>query len=1586
MKKAISLLLSMVLAFSVMGGTVVNASGAYDDNGKYIYRNDTFEFDIEGDPMHMTDEEFFGQWDNVECRWRIDPYFKYSDYPEMAEVEEAVKEGDYELAKEELLDYYISKKDEHISPVTSVSSNDRVQSELLMRNFYASSTLGTPLGIVKIGEEWSTVSVNVGSYLKDAVANGYGSVTFVIASIDKSNTPAEIKSRESDTPATLTLIVNGLPCTFTVAGDSYMRAGDYADTNFGWDEFLYAQEYGYRGHWDDPSAPWGDDASDTKRTYIKFDISCLKKTDMISSAKLEFTARTAPGGDLSEKELLVYGLKDSNWDEDTITWDSCSDNLMWSCNDSESWDYITTGDASTKGTSYEFQRGTPLVKVAKWYDYTRDEKYAYTFLRQLMSLINNVGVNEDIMNCYDMSAQVRNLGHEGFARCYGSEYMTPELFTAILKHYVAMTEYISKTWVEPKVYSDIWATYANGALYRMAVMYPELKFSDWWLQTVIEDNRSLLSGGEERNGVYHEGQVLRDGQCIELSRNKTLVLLSEYSSILNICRDLGNEVPLDYESLEVVKSIVKNMLYQSAPGYYGFNMGDSVDYDSIASTYANWYKLLPDDDDELGYVAASGKIGSLPEFTSISYPLGLRTYMRSDWSEDAVSLCFTGKSEGNHGHSDLLSVSMWAYGEHLLTDPGYSTGEYAEYMRSAQQHNLVTINGGSISEDAADCTEEQQELNEFYDFTTYSSEDFEGADYNQRSVLYVKNGNFFIINDYIVPQDKKNVNTYKQFWHMHPDSYVSNYNNQFVSDFGGVGVIVAGADMEGMEDIYLEDSLFAPASGTLVNSQKAVYEKQAVGAVSYSTVVHPVDMADYYDINTTMINTGISDNRASAMIVSVTNNRTGDIKRYYYYHLNDETAKQVVTIGKYTTDADALLVEEDDDGKVLSVFIYNGTFLTSEDCVDLYLFKSFSLKTLSYELNGSNMVGISTDSIVNDPDNLRTAFTEEDLKDLTIYGGPKAKDVIFNDDRVSSIRKSGGYVYFDDDPIIMGSEEDASGLNPPASGGGSGGSGSADIIDETTPHFKVGSAIGIAGNTVKIPVEIKNNPGVISVQLKIHYDDEYMTLKDVVDRGILGNENFSNDLGKNPYTLSWENDMLTENICTDGKIAELVFAIDDNAPAGEYYVDVYYNEALNKDIEEVDFLWADGSVVVVDYILGDVNGDGIVSSKDRMILSRYLADWVGYEEIDEGASDVNIDGKVSTQDRMILARHLAVWEGYETLPFNSQPGRKYTVTFDSSGGSAIDSLQVEFGKTISKPADPKKSGYTFAGWYADSSLTNAFSFNTRITSDITLYAKWNEIPIIYNVTFVANGGSAIEKQAVESGNYAYEPEVPVRDGYRFDGWYKDSGFKSLYDFSAPVNKHTMLYAKWVKVYTVTFETNGVEYIEPLVVDSGSIIDEPDHGEWPGYYFLGWYKDSDFFASYNFSTKVYKDYTLYAKWIEYDESKQQETIDTMSSILHKIQYLRFYGNAASIIEIAIDIMTSVLEDAENGKLIYDDDYILDNYGDKIGPATEIYHNNMTDDEQVEFYSYLLTELGGEDADTLFQIMFGISLEDAKDKID
>ncbi len=120
----------------------------------------------------------------------------------------------------------------------------------------------------------------------------------------------------------------------------------------------------------------------------------------------------------------------------------------------------------------------------------------------------------------------------------------------------------------------------------------------------------------------------------------------------------------------------------------------------------------------------------------------------------------------------------------------------------------------------------------------------------------------------------------------------------------------------------------------------------------------------------------------------------------------------------------------------------------------------------------------------------------------------------------------------------------------------------------------------------------------------------------------------------------------------------------------------------------------------------------------------------------------------------------------------------YTVSFDSNGGSKAAGQTVEYNSTATEPADPAKEGYTFAGWYTDNTYSSAFDFNTAITEDITLYAKWTETPAAtYNVTFLNWNGTVLKTETVEEGSRATAPADPTREGYTFTGW--DTGFSNI---------------------------------------------------------------------------------------------------------------------------------------------------------------------------------------------------------------
>ncbi|MGG4146051.1 S-layer homology domain-containing protein [Paenibacillus algorifonticola] len=81
----------------------------------------------------------------------------------------------------------------------------------------------------------------------------------------------------------------------------------------------------------------------------------------------------------------------------------------------------------------------------------------------------------------------------------------------------------------------------------------------------------------------------------------------------------------------------------------------------------------------------------------------------------------------------------------------------------------------------------------------------------------------------------------------------------------------------------------------------------------------------------------------------------------------------------------------------------------------------------------------------------------------------------------------------------------------------------------------------------------------------------------------------------------------------------------------------------------------------------------------------------------------------------------------------------FTVSFDSSGGSSVSSQTVSDNGIATEPSSPTKAGYTFAGWYSDSSFTHAFDFNTTITENTLLYAKWESAETLLSNLSTAEG-------------------------------------------------------------------------------------------------------------------------------------------------------------------------------------------------------------------------------------------------------
>ena len=131
----------------------------------------------------------------------------------------------------------------------------------------------------------------------------------------------------------------------------------------------------------------------------------------------------------------------------------------------------------------------------------------------------------------------------------------------------------------------------------------------------------------------------------------------------------------------------------------------------------------------------------------------------------------------------------------------------------------------------------------------------------------------------------------------------------------------------------------------------------------------------------------------------------------------------------------------------------------------------------------------------------------------------------------------------------------------------------------------------------------------------------------------------------------------------------------------------------------------------------------------------------------------------------------------------------YTVTFDTDGAEPIEAQTVAFGGTATKPADPTKEGFTFAGWTVNG---EAYDFATVLTADVTIKATWAEIT--YTVTFDTDGAAAIDAQTVAFGGTATKPADPTKDGFYFMGWTVNG---EAYDFATVLTGDITVKAEWL---------------------------------------------------------------------------------------------------------------------------------------------------------------------------------------------
>lgn len=91
---------------------------------------------------------------------------------------------------------------------------------------------------------------------------------------------------------------------------------------------------------------------------------------------------------------------------------------------------------------------------------------------------------------------------------------------------------------------------------------------------------------------------------------------------------------------------------------------------------------------------------------------------------------------------------------------------------------------------------------------------------------------------------------------------------------------------------------------------------------------------------------------------------------------------------------------------------------------------------------------------------------------------------------------------------------------------------------------------------------------------------------------------------------------------------------------------------------------------------------------------------------------------------IILVACLFIIIGLGTFVFAGSSDPEYTVTFNSNGGTNVESQKITSGETASKPQNPTRENYEFAGWYLSLEDENEYDFQNKVLKNVTLIAKW----------------------------------------------------------------------------------------------------------------------------------------------------------------------------------------------------------------------------------------------------------------------
>lgn len=240
---------------------------------------------------------------------------------------------------------------------------------------------------------------------------------------------------------------------------------------------------------------------------------------------------------------------------------------------------------------------------------------------------------------------------------------------------------------------------------------------------------------------------------------------------------------------------------------------------------------------------------------------------------------------------------------------------------------------------------------------------------------------------------------------------------------------------------------------------------------------------------------------------------------------------------------------------------------------------------------------------------------------------------------------------------------------------------------------------------------------------------------------------------------------------------------DESTPAGPEGGEYYYLDAAGK--ESLITLSDNNSFT---FLLGDEEREGTYALAGTTLTLTF---------------NVGKGQEPETVQATVKGDYNSLSFTYREVSYTFLRKTTFTVSYDTSGAGSVPDEPVLNGMKASQPADPEKASYLFVGWYTEAGFKNKYSFDTPVTSDIKLYARFvSAIPEDpeFKVSFEPGEGAEKIEPVTTLRGAVYKLPEPKKENDTFVGWWvsaTNSADKLSYRYEENrLYENTTLFAVW----------------------------------------------------------------------------------------------------------------------------------------------------------------------------------------------